>query len=114
MARKIKRAVTDTDNEVRYDPAAKPGVSNLLSILAACHRPHARGLRRATTPSTARSRPTPPTPWWPLLEPIQARYRELAADPAATTAILAAGADKARSIAGPTLAGGPSCNLGLR
>src|SRR6478672_7407928 len=31
VERKIKRAVTDTDNEVRYDVTAKPGVSNLLS-----------------------------------------------------------------------------------
>ena len=36
IASKIKRAVTDTDGEVRFDVAAKPGVSNLLSILAAC------------------------------------------------------------------------------
>src|SRR3546814_13162277 len=32
----LKRAVTDNDAEVRFDPATKPGVSNLLSILAAC------------------------------------------------------------------------------
>ena len=36
VAKKIKRAVTDNDDEVRFDPEAKPGVSNLLSILAAC------------------------------------------------------------------------------
>ena len=36
MAKKFKRAVTDSDGEVRFDPAAKPGVSNLLSILGAC------------------------------------------------------------------------------
>ena len=36
VARKIRRAVTDTGSEVRYDPREKPGVSNLLSILAAC------------------------------------------------------------------------------
>ena len=35
ITKKVKRAVTDTDGEVRYDPAAKPGVANLLSILAA-------------------------------------------------------------------------------
>ena len=35
VEKKIKRAVTDTETEVRYDPVAKPGVSNLLSILAA-------------------------------------------------------------------------------
>lgn len=38
IARKFKRAVTDNDAEVRFDPVAKPGVSNLLSILAAAKR----------------------------------------------------------------------------
>ncbi|MGH3696735.1 MAG: tryptophan--tRNA ligase [Pseudonocardiaceae bacterium] len=36
VVRKIRRAVTDTEAEVRYDPEAKPGVSNLLEILGAC------------------------------------------------------------------------------
>ncbi|MEA4928312.1 MAG: tryptophan--tRNA ligase [Candidatus Limiplasma sp.] len=35
IRRKLKRAVTDSDGEIRYDPDTKPGVSNLLSILAA-------------------------------------------------------------------------------
>jgi tryptophanyl-tRNA synthetase len=35
IEKKIKRAVTDTETDVRYDVAAKPGVSNLLSILGA-------------------------------------------------------------------------------
>src|SRR3954467_938293 len=35
LSKKIKRAVTDTDTEVRFDPVAKPGVTNLLSILGA-------------------------------------------------------------------------------
>lgn len=34
-AKKIKRAVTDTDSEIRFDPEAKPGVSNLLAIYTA-------------------------------------------------------------------------------
>jgi tryptophanyl-tRNA synthetase len=34
-AKKIRRAVTDTETEIRFDPAAKPGISNLLSIRAA-------------------------------------------------------------------------------
>jgi tryptophanyl-tRNA synthetase len=33
--KKIKRAVTDTETEIRFDPVNKPGVSNLLAILAA-------------------------------------------------------------------------------
>ena len=32
ILRKFKRAVTDSDGVVRYDPAAKPGVSNLMCI----------------------------------------------------------------------------------
>jgi tryptophanyl-tRNA synthetase len=34
-AKKIRSAVTDTEREIRYDPQAKPGVSNLLTIYAA-------------------------------------------------------------------------------
>ncbi|MGH9190828.1 MAG: tryptophan--tRNA ligase, partial [Acidimicrobiales bacterium] len=36
VERKIRRAVTDNEAEVRYDVRAKPGVSNLLTILGAC------------------------------------------------------------------------------
>ena len=38
ILRKFKRAVTDSDTEhcVRYDPANKPGVSNLMQIYSAC------------------------------------------------------------------------------
>ncbi len=35
IRRKIKRAVTDSEAEIRFDPENKPGVSNLLSIAAA-------------------------------------------------------------------------------
>ena len=35
IRRKVKRAVTDSDAEIRFDPDNKPGVSNLLSIIAA-------------------------------------------------------------------------------
>ena len=34
IRRKLKRAVTDSDGEIRFDPENKPGVSNLLTILA--------------------------------------------------------------------------------
>jgi tryptophanyl-tRNA synthetase len=32
ILRKFKRAVTDSDSEIRFDPENKPGVSNLLTI----------------------------------------------------------------------------------
>ena len=34
-AKKIRSAVTDTEREIRYDPVAKPGISNLLTIYSA-------------------------------------------------------------------------------
>ena len=34
LSKKIKSSVTDTETEVRFDPLNKPGVSNLLSLLA--------------------------------------------------------------------------------
>ncbi len=34
-AKKIRSAVTDSDGEIRFDPEAKPGVSNLLTIYSA-------------------------------------------------------------------------------
>ena len=35
IRKKIMSAVTDSDNEIKYDPANKPGVSNLLTIYSA-------------------------------------------------------------------------------
>jgi len=103
VARKIRRAVTDTDNDVVYDPDTKPGVSNLLSILGAC---------TSTSPSELAERYTQ---YGPLksdtadavvetLRPIQERYAALAADPAGTRAVLAAGADRARQQAAAKMA----------
>ena len=42
IRKKIKGAVTDNDRSITYDPVERRGVSNLLSILGACH---------ATTPT---------------------------------------------------------------
>jgi tryptophanyl-tRNA synthetase len=102
IAKKIKRAVTDTDTDVRFDPEAKPGVSNLLSILGACtgEEPSvvAGRFERYGDLKTACADAVVET-----LRPLQERFAELAADPAGTAAILAQGADKAREIAVPTL-----------
>jgi len=103
IERKVKRAVTDTESEVRYDPEAKPGVSNLLTILG------------AATSRTPEDVATGYTQYGPLktdtaaavielLRPVQERYLELAGDPAGTAALLEKGAAKARVVAGATLA----------
>jgi tryptophanyl-tRNA synthetase len=103
VEKKIKRAVTDTEAEVRFDPEAKPGVSNLLNILAAC---------TGGDPETLAARYSQYGPLKTdtaeavveLLRPIQERYRELSADPGEVRAILQKGAGKARAVAAPTLA----------
>jgi tryptophanyl-tRNA synthetase len=46
LRRKVMRAVTDTGSEVVYDPERKPGLSNLLAILASCTRGEPQGMAR--------------------------------------------------------------------
>jgi tryptophanyl-tRNA synthetase len=95
--------VTDTETEVRYDPEAKPGVSNLVEILGA-----ATG--RSPTEAAAGYRgygalkADVAAAVVELLAPVRGRYEELAADPAQVGAILAKGAAKATDVAAATLA----------
>ena len=103
IEKKFKRALTDNDAEVRYDPEAKPGVSNLLSILAACTDRDpgvvAGDYRQYGPLKTDTAAAVIET-----LAPVQARYAELAADPGATAELLAIGAERARDMAAPVLA----------
>ncbi len=103
ILKKFKRAMTDSDGEVRFDRDTKPGVSNLVEILAAC---------TGDDPVAVAGRYDQ---YGPLkndageavietLRPIQARYRELMADPAELTTLLRKGAGKARAVASATLA----------
>jgi tryptophanyl-tRNA synthetase len=102
IEKKLKRAVTDNETEVRYDPENKPGVSNLLSILAAATgtTPESLsgkyeqygGLKVATAEAVVE-----------LLRPVQERYKELAGDPAETARLLGLGAEKAQAVAARTM-----------
>ena len=111
IIKKFKRAVTDSDGEVRFDRTEKPGISNQLEILAAC------------TGRTPEQTAAGYTQYGPLkadageavvevLTPIQHRYRELMGDQAELSRLLRVGADKARSVASATLARTYS-NIGL-
>jgi len=102
IARKFKRAVTDSDNEVRFDRATKPGVSNLLEILA------------VATDTTPQELATKYTQYGPLktdageavielLRPIQVRYNELMTDRGELASLLRKGSDKAGHVAAATL-----------
>jgi tryptophanyl-tRNA synthetase len=94
IARKVKRAVTDSENVVRYDPDRKPGISNLLDVLAVLtgQEPHAAvdsvasygGLKDAVTDAVVAE-----------LEPIRTRHDDLIGDPSGLSALLGSGAEKA-------------------
>jgi tryptophanyl-tRNA synthetase len=103
VRRKVARAVTDADGEVRYDPDHKPGVSNLLAILAAGEQdqPDAVAVRFTTY---AELKEAVAECVVDLLRPIRQRYRELLADPGALAAVRRDGAERARDRAATTLA----------
>ena len=102
IARKIKAAVTDSDAEVRYDVEAKPGVSNLLSILGASTGRTPEEVAEAYSMYGPLKADTADAVV-ELLRPVQTRFAELEADPAETSRLLQIGADKARAIAAVTL-----------
>jgi tryptophanyl-tRNA synthetase len=102
--KKIMRAVTDTGSEV-LAADDKPGVTNLLGILGA--------LTGTTVPDLEKSfagsgygdfKKAVADAVVAELEPVQERYAALLADPGSLGDVLAAGADRARSVARETLA----------
>jgi tryptophanyl-tRNA synthetase len=100
ITKRIKSAVTDSETEVRFDPAAKPGVSNLLQILAATTGAAVPDLEREyATAGYGRLKTAVAEAVAEFLRPIQERYATLAADPAEVDAQLAVGAEKAEAVA---------------
>ncbi len=103
ILRKFKRAVTDSDNEVRYSEK-KPGISNLLTIYAAfagCSAEEAEktfagkgygDLKLAVGETVADA-----------LAPVQAEQKRLLDDKAYLGGVLASGAERAYKIARKTL-----------
>jgi tryptophanyl-tRNA synthetase len=104
VRKKFKTAVTDSGTEVRHDPDEKPGVSNLIEIMAVVtgssiaeveaqfdgqgYGAFKEGVAEAVVE---------------LFAPIQQRYEELRADEAELRRLLARGAEKAREASAPTL-----------
>ncbi len=104
--KKIKSAVTDTDNEVRFDPQGKPGIANLLRIHSAISGesvgdlvaryagPNRYGALKADVAEVVAQ----------VQGPFKARVDELLADPAELDALLGRGAQRAREVAAGVLA----------
>ncbi|MGQ0501325.1 MAG: tryptophan--tRNA ligase [Panacagrimonas sp.] len=104
IARKIKRAVTDLGNEVRYDVKEKPGVSNLMSILAATTGASFESLvEQFNGQGYGRLKAAAAEAVVECLRPVQARYAELRADEAGLVQVLRDGARRASLKADATL-----------
>ena len=102
ISRKIRRAVTDSESEVRFDPDSKPGVSNLLEILGAAtgRAPEdvAGGYDRYGPLKADCAEATVE-----LLAPIRRRFADLRADPTQTRRALERGARMAAEVAAATM-----------
>ena len=102
IEKKIKRAQTDSDNAVRYDREAKPGISNLMDIFAALTDKSHEEIEKAYAGQgygTFKKDVAEAT--ISVLEPIQKRYAELIDTPELDV-ILTKGAEKAREKASKT------------
>ena len=102
ITRKIKRAVTDTETVVHYDPKNKPGVSNLLELLAVAtdgtpqalaERYEQYGPLKADTAAAVVE----------FLRPLHQRFAKLQHEQAYVSDVLAKGAEKAEAVAATTL-----------
>jgi tryptophanyl-tRNA synthetase len=112
IEKKIKRAVTDTDGEVRFDVAAKPGVSNLLSILAVATGEPDPSVLAAKYSQYGPLKADAAAALVEFLAPLQRRYAELESDPGYVRQALEQGATKAQAVASATMARARA-NLGL-
>nr|WP_310149826.1 tryptophan--tRNA ligase [Phycicoccus sp. 3266] len=105
IAKNIRSAVTDTEAEVRYDPDAKPGVSNLLVIHSVLSgTPVEQVADSFAGKGYGDLKKEVADVVVAALTPFQERMRELLDDPAELDRILADGADRAREVARGTMA----------
>ncbi|HXB65895.1 MAG TPA: tryptophan--tRNA ligase [Solirubrobacteraceae bacterium] len=105
LEKKIRSAVTDSGNEIRR-AEGKPGVSNLIEILAVARgvAPEAVEADLADARGYGDLKAAVAAAVVDYLAPVRERYADLRADEAALEAVLADGASRAHAIAADTLA----------
>src|SRR6478609_5779964 len=104
IAKRIRSAVTDADRDIRFDPVAKPGISNLLTIYSALSGrsvPELEASFEGRGYGDLKVELAQVVVDW--VTPYQERVHGYLDDPASLDEILASGADKARDIAAVTL-----------
>ena len=103
IRKKFRSAVTDSGREVRRSPD-KPGVTNLIDILAALTGDAPEAIEeRYGDSGYGQFKQDVGEAAVAAVEPVQARYRELRSDAPELERLLARGAEKAREVSAPTL-----------
>ncbi|MFF9473362.1 tryptophan--tRNA ligase [Streptomyces roseolus] len=100
VRRKVMRAVTDSGQEVAHDRDLKPGITNLLDLLAAATGGDPEELAGGYASYGALKKDTADAVV-ELLRPVRERHAELAADPGFVDKVLRDGAERARGMARP-------------
>jgi tryptophanyl-tRNA synthetase len=100
IERKIAKAVTDTDGEVRFDWETKPGISNLLEIFASFAHESPQAIASRYTRYGDLKKDLAEL-MIASLSPLRERYQELVESPADLYAVTDRGALRAGEVAGP-------------
>lgn len=105
IVRKIKKAEMDSGNEIRFDIAEKPGVSNMMSILSATSGESFDSIvERYNGQGYGKFKQAVADAVVACLEPVQTRYRGIREDTDGLQRVLRDGAARASSAADATLA----------
>ena len=102
IVQKIRKAVTDTDGEFRYDPEHKPGLSNLIELFAAASQRSIEDITASYDRYGSLKADLAET-LVEVLTPVRQRYADITADPGEVPRLLETGAAKASAIASKTL-----------
>lgn len=104
VRKKVMRAVTDSGSDVVYDREERPGLANLLDVLAVCRGdgcdPAAVAAEYTSYGALKRDAADAVVE---LLRPVRERHAELVADPGYVDGVLREGAGRARGLARPVV-----------
>jgi tryptophanyl-tRNA synthetase len=104
IRKKFKSAVTDPGREVRHDRGEKPGITNLIEIMQVVTGESVAAIEdRSGGAGYGAFKTDVAEAVVALLEPIRGRYLDLRSDEDRLRAVLATGAERARTAAAPTL-----------
>lgn len=104
IRKKLRRAVTDCDAQVCYDPSLKPGVSNLMSILSALNGQSMDSIAADFAgKGYGAFKDAVADAVIATLEPIQKRYEQISADKGYLESVMLEGAQRASALAVSTM-----------